>query len=311
MNVSEKAKERFCKDCNIPIHLFKEPYFSNRMDLYDKFYNTKEKYDIFLNELQKYSNEQEYFEEYNRVKDDAINFIKNSEGYKKFNEEDMNKYRVIYAKDLPGKDIFKPSFDGRKFLSIDMKKANFSALYYYDPSMFGMADSWVEFISQFTSNIHIIGSKYIRQVILGNCNPKRHITFEKYIMDGLFFTLSSYLPIDKVVFFSNDEIVYDVTDIYYNTTILEELQKVWYSRHIPVSIEVFTLHKIHATDGYCKEIYNKNGEVSIEFKCLNNYMLPFAIRYVLGQEVTEEDKMFYHEGLLSKFIDVPKIHIDF
>ena len=150
--------------------------------MFDKFYGTLEKWNIFIDELQRYNCEQDYFEEYNRVKDVAILSIKESEAYKRFNEEDMNKYRVTH-KNLPNKDIFKPSNDGKLFISIDMRKANFSSLYHYNNSMFSGAKTWEEFISKFTENKHIINSKYIRQVILGNCNPKRHITYEKYLMN--------------------------------------------------------------------------------------------------------------------------------
>ena len=64
MDVSVRVKERFCKDCNIPIRLFQEPYFMDRLTLFDKFYGTLEKWNIFLDELQKYHCEQDYFEEY-------------------------------------------------------------------------------------------------------------------------------------------------------------------------------------------------------------------------------------------------------
>ena len=53
-----------------------------------------------------------------------------------------------------------------------------------------------------------------------------------------------------------------------------------------------------------------NGKYSIEFKCLDNYIMPFVLRYFLGEEVTESDKVFYHEGLLAKFIDIPKIEVN-
>ncbi len=182
MEVSNRAKERFCKDCNIPIRLFQEPYFLDRIELFDKFYGTVEKWNRFVAELQKYNCEQDYFEEYNRVKDAAINSIKESESYQRFNSEDMNKFAITH-KDLPNKDIFKPTNNEKIFISIDMRKANFSSLHSYDKGIFGNADTWEQFISRFTDNEHIINSKYIRQVILGNCNPKRHITYEKYLMD--------------------------------------------------------------------------------------------------------------------------------
>ena len=313
MEVSARAKERFCKDCNIPIRLFQEPYFTDRLKLFDKFYGTLEKWNIFLDELQKYHCEQDYFEEYNRVKDAAILSIKESEAYKRFNEEDMNKYRVTHE-NLPNKDIFKPSNDGKLFISIDMRKANFSSLYHYDNSMFSGAKTWEEFISKFTENKHIINSKYIRQVILGNCNPKRHITYEKYLMNEVLDVLIKEVGywFDEIVFFSNDEIVIDMdnyADCIRNRNITKSKLEEYFD--FPLNVELFYLHKINGTDGYYKEIIKDINERSFEFKCLDNYMLPFVIRNFLGEEITDSDKVFYHEGLLAKFIEVPKIEVNF
>ncbi len=39
-SVYKSKKERFCKDRNIPIRIFQEPYFTDRLTLYDKFYGT-------------------------------------------------------------------------------------------------------------------------------------------------------------------------------------------------------------------------------------------------------------------------------
>ena len=161
MKISDKAKDRFCKDCNIPLRLFQEPYFTDRLKLYDCFYGTLDKWSLFVKELKKYDCEQDYFEEYNRVKDAAILDIKESEEYQQFNSEDMNKYRVQNG-NLPNKDIFKPSNADKTFISIDMKKANFSSLCHYSKDIFN-ADTWEEFLGKYTNNQHIINSKYIRQ----------------------------------------------------------------------------------------------------------------------------------------------------
>lgn len=313
MEVSIKAKERFCKDCNIPIKIFQEPYFTDRLKLYDKFYGTLKKWEVFLNELQKYHCEQDYFEEYNRVKDAAILDIKNSVEYQRFNVEDMNKYSVTH-KNLPNKDIFKPSNDGKCFISIDMRKANFSSLHHYNSDIFGGASSWEEFIEKYTDNQHIINSKYIRQVILGNCNPKRHITYEKYLMDGVLTYLTEvYVSIERVVFFSNDEIVIDISDMDMDKDIQKQfayqIEKSMMDVPVPLKTELFVLHKIVGTDGFYKEVLNNDGNTEIEFKCLDNYVLPFVLRKFLGEEISESDKVFYHEGLLAKYIETPKIEV--
>lgn len=313
MEVSNRAKERFCKDCNIPIRLFQEPYFLDRIKLFDEFYGTVDKWIRFASELQKYNCEQEYFEEYNRVKDAAIEAIKSSEAYQRFNAEDMNKF-IVTHKNLPNKDIFKPTNDRRVFISIDMRKANFSSLHGYNKDIFGGVDTWEEFITQFTDNRHIVNSKYIRQVILGNCNPKRHITYEKYLMDQTLSLLYDIVGEERIVFFSNDEIVYDMTTASTLHTLnlvrncIEERLNT--KSNIPFRVELFSLHKINGTDGYYKKIYRDKGEYTIEFKCLDNYMMPFVLRHFLGEEVTESDKVFYHEGLLAKFVDTPKIEVN-
>lgn len=311
MEVSEKLKERFCKDCNIPLKLFKEPYFTDRLQLYDSYYNTLDKWNVFVRELEKYRCEQDYLEEYNRVKDTAINDIKLSDGYNRFNEEDMGKYSVKY-KDLPSKDIYKPSNVGELFISIDMRKANFSALKFYDKSIFSNADTWEEFVGRYTENKHIVNSKYIRQVILGNCNPKRQVTYEKYLMGFVLEVLIDELgySASDIAFFSNDEIVINMgkyEDCINKQKILEMVVNVRFN--IPFRIELFYLHKITGTNGYYKEIVKNIIEREYEFKCLNNYTVPFVLRKFNGEEITENDKLFYHEGLLSKFIEIPEIEI--
>nr|DAN96341.1 MAG TPA: hypothetical protein [Caudoviricetes sp.] len=311
MEVSEKLKERFCKDCNIPLRLYKEPYFMDRLQLYDSYYNALDKWNIFVRELDKYKCEQDYLEEYNRVKNAAINDIKISDGYKRFNEEDMNKYTVKY-KDLPGKDIFKTSNNGKLFISIDMRKANFSALKFYNRSIFDNADTWEKFIERYTEDKHIVNSKYIRQVILGNCNPKRQVTYEKYLMGLVLEVLIDELgySASDIAFFSNDEIVIDMgkyEDCIRKRELIEWQIKGYFN--IPFRIELFYLRKITGTNGYYKEIVKNIIEREYEFKCLNNYTLPFVLRKFNEEEITENDKVFYHEGLLSKFIEIPEIGI--
>lgn len=314
MVISNKLKQRFCKECKIPISVYDEPYFSDRLELYDKFYNSKEKWNVFLSEVAKYDCDQDYFEEYNRVKEQAMSSIKESDAFKRFNNEDMNKFLVRYS-DLPTKDIYKESNVNKLFISIDMKKANFSALQHYDSNMFGNSETWEEFIGEYTNNRHIINSKYIRQVVLGNCNPRRQVTYEKYLMGEVLSHIEKYNLKDKVVFFSNDEIVFDMSEdnvelkllLYMCKCLQEDINE---DLNIPCRVELFKLLNIKGTDGYLKEVIKNIGEREYKIKCLNNYMLPFVLRKLQNQEITENDKVFIHEGLLSKFIEIPKIEVN-
>lgn len=321
MEVSMKAKERFCKDCNIPIKIFQEPYFTDRLKLYNPFYNTLEKWDRFVKWLNQYNCEQDYFEEYNKVKDNAISFIKESEAYNLFNTYDFNKFE-IKNKGLPSDAVFKPSNDGKTFISIDMRKANFSSLKHFGDtigkSMFDNCYSWESFMYLFTLNEHIIESKYIRQVILGNCNPRRHITYEKYLMDQVVSLLDEKFDgitdVDKIVSFTNDEIIYEVNSkiySYFSLEIVSYIKKILSDNiRIPFTVEPFTLYKINGIDGYYKIINLEQDKQLIQPKCVDNYMMPFVLRAFLREPVTESDKIFFHEGLLSKFIEVPEIKLE-
>lgn len=307
ITITSKLMQRFCKDCNLPINLFLMPHFTSRLTLYDKYYNCCQKWSTFLSELDAYDTEQDYFEDYNRIKDAAINDIKATNAYQQFNSTDMNQFAVTH-KNLPSKDIFKPSFDGKSFISVDMKKANFSALRNYNPDIFDGAETWTDFLRKYTSNTHILHSKYIRQVILGNCNPKRHITYEKYLMDDILTYLLEVINIDKIVFFSNDEIVFDVSEYNINERekLLVDLSVITENLDIPLRTELFDLHAIPGTNGYFKDNYQNN---TIEFKCLDSHMLPFVIRAINKEPIEPEDKLFIHEGLLSQFVETPKISI--
>lgn len=308
MDISVKLKERFCKDYKIPINLFQEPYFSERINLYDKVYDTISKYERFINAMKNYSTEQDYFEEYNRIKDTAIDFIKGTEAYQRFNTEDMNKF-AVNNRGISKHDIFKPSNDGKLFISIDMVKANFTALSNYDNSIFDMAEIWEDFISKFTANDHIIYSKYIRQVILGNCNPKRHVTYERYLMSKVLDIIEDYKLINSVVFYSDDEVILDMSEIDLTMDEFRAFCKVFSSLTFPLHFEYFTLHKLGGIDGYAKRFRSDSGAPKVEFKCVDGYSLPFIMRKYLGEDITESDKVFYHNGYLAKYIEIPDVEL--
>lgn len=306
---SEKLKERFCKDSNIPIKIFKEPYFTERLVLYDGYYNTFIKWNIFIRELEscRYKNEQDYFEDYNRVKETAMEFIKNSDGYKEFIELDMNEFKTDYA-DITSKDIYHSSNDGHIFISIDMKQANFSALSHFHPGIFDYK-SWENFLRKFTDNEHIINSKYIRQVILGNCNPRRQVTYEKYLMTQLLDEIiekKQFIDRKHIVSLSNDEIVFDVTDTPFNFTLFNKFFWFCSNYEIPLKAEVFKLTKVKGTDGYFVE---STFDSKIKLKGLDSNILPLVVRKLRNEEVTDDDLVFVHNGRLVKYLEVPEIEV--
>ena len=304
MKMTDKLKERFVRDCKIPIRLYTEPYFTERLELLDKFYDTKSKWQAFCVEVEKFPNEEEYFAMYNSTKEAAMDFIKSSEGFNNFNKLDMNQF-AVKNKNLPAKDIFKPSNIGKTFISLDMKKANFSSLKSYDPTIFDNAETWEDFIRKFTDSEYIVSSKYIREVIMGNCNPSRVITYEKHITDTILTKLiTAGISIEDVVFFSNDEIVIDVNKN--PLVILAHIEEVLPTVEVPIRIEQFRLNAVTKNEkiiGYIKLL----TDGTYDFKCFNNQDLLLVMRTLNGEDIRPSDLVFENEGFLAKYIDTPII----
>ena len=54
LEITTKLKERFCKDNNLNIKIFKEPYFTERLKLYDEKFDTLKKWEQFLKDIEEF-----------------------------------------------------------------------------------------------------------------------------------------------------------------------------------------------------------------------------------------------------------------
>ena len=94
--ITETLKKRFCKDMNLNIKIYEEPYFSNLLELYDKQFDTVEKYRQFVELVNFYGGEGEYFAAYDELKDKAITYLNENESMLYFSrKEDMNKFKCV------------------------------------------------------------------------------------------------------------------------------------------------------------------------------------------------------------------------
>lgn len=296
-------KKRFCKDCNLPINLFDEPYFTQRLKALDVQFDCVKKFDTFCADLEKYDTEQEYFEYYNTIKDSVINMIKDNTEYMKFLNDDFADVRVVTKNiTLGNKNLYIEGNQDKTFISIDMKKANFSALRHYSPAIFKNVETWEQYIGFFTPSEHIRNSKYIRQVILGACNPKRQITYERYLMTMLYLHIKNELD-GKVSFYSlgNDEIIISVAGTNVSAkeikaTIATCPQKIGEL----VRFEMFDLQKV-GDYGWMKVIYDEPERV--EFKTINADIYHQIVKHYWNMPITEDDLVFRYNGVLARFLE--------
>lgn len=320
--ITEKLKARFCKDMNYSIKVYVEPYFENFIRLFDKQYNSIEKYRAFVETVQMFGSEEAYFAAYDKVKDDAISYLNNNPTMDYFSkEENMNKFACV-NRGFASSNIYSKNNDGLVFVSIDMKKANFTALHHYSTTIVENKRTYEEFLGMFTDVPHFINSKYIRQVIFGNINPKRQVTYEKYLMDMVLTKLLEVGNIKRedICSLSTDEIVIKVSDgnkqewpdgyVKLNTEYVEAIEKVVKyanDNNIFVRSEYFVLRAIPGCKGFVKKfIYNREG---IEFKCLDSLTMPFVLRAYNGEKVTDLDRVFYYEGKKAMLMEDYEIEV--
>lgn len=308
--ITEKLKERFCKDLNLPIKVFGEPYFSERLVLYDKQYHCLAKYNEFIDLVNRCGGEQQYFALYNSVKDSAISYLNENSVMNYFScEEDFSKYQIKNI-GFPKRDIYHSDNDGKCFISFDMRKGNFTALHHYSPEIVANCNTYEEFLGLFTKESHLIYSKYIRQVIFGNINPRRQVAYEQYLMDIVLTKVLEYFDRSSVVFFSTDEIVVEIHkhDAKYFKKVADDIVDFACGQNIFIRAEVFTLHKIVNTSGFVKKFLFDD---KVDIKGINSIQMPFVLHYLNKTEPTENDKVFLYENVLCKLLDAPNISVDF
>ena len=316
MKITPALRERFCKDLQLPIKIFTDPYFMERLVLYDIHFGCWEKYIDFEKMLEDYADEQEYFEAYNSLKETVIQYLLNNPDFTFFSQtEDMSKF-AIPNRSLPKNSIYKQTMIGKHFVSFDLCKGNFTALHHYNEKIFDGAHTYEEFLSKFTSNKHFIESKYIRQVIFGTVNPKRQVRYEEYLMNQVLDTVLEKFATEKIVYFSTDEIVVELDEKLSETselyTFISNTVNHFIDNGITLRAEVFELDHIKEYDAYIKRVYCKMFQSSgdtikkselLVIKNATNLTMPFVLRHLYKLPPSENDNVFFHEGRLAKFIE--------
>ena len=89
--VTESMKAKFCKDMNIPISIYAEPYFGERLALYNRYKPCISDYVDFLKEVEKEASFDDFLKKYNIFKDNVINDLWSKEGIYKLINEDYTK----------------------------------------------------------------------------------------------------------------------------------------------------------------------------------------------------------------------------
>lgn len=288
-------KKRYCTDMKVPVGVFDDDeLFFDRLQLMGKLDDFNQ-YAEMINRL----GEQEYFRLYGETKENAIKFIKSTSTYEELNKDDMNKYSIREdLRGLPNNDIYNKERVGDRFISIDMIKGCFNVFVTYskmlgEERLFNNGKhNYYKFIDQFTDEQHIKESKYIRQVIFGNCNPRRQTTLEKYFTAKLLCGLldNGYIRKQDIVALHHDEIIISVND--FTIPNIRYIKGEMSLTSVPFSYQLFDIWQLKGTHAFLKNVIDGKNAGQLEIKGGMQIEMPAIHRFLSGQEPNENDLIF-------------------
>lgn len=320
-----RMRKRFVKDMGLPIPVVREPYFSHAMKTLDGQFLCQEKWKLFQDMGLKTFQEMEELSA-NLMKD-LVTKIKATESYQQWEKESETKEKLhrrrrgeqeepkekIY-KSAGGKNLYKESNAGKTFISIDLTNANFLAFRSYSREMVLGYDTYYDLVSSLTKHEYYRRSKHFRMLVFTQFHPIRQQKMWKDLIQRIIAILVedyglvkeediSALSLDEVVFslpehFYADELEKRVDDI------REALSRESFGDSL--KIEAFHLtqlegHMNREEHYFIKEhLYPHNRK--IDFKCIPSFFFLQVYKHYKNLPLSEEDMVFYHQGILSRHL---------
>jgi len=306
--------KRFISDYALPIQLIdSQSYFENRLELYEDEFKAETLWnkleDVIDNKFN--GTVQLFLDNFYAVRENIIQSVKNSPEFQEFNQCNMEKYQMLEIdEDYGTNEIYKGNNIGKYYISIDLSKANYQALRYCGVIK---EPTYQEFIGKFTDLDYIKDSKYLRSVVFGQLNPKRHITVEKYLVSKIYNFLKhsgKYSDLEKdakLVSILNDELIFEVPEnllkmdyTFLKTDIKNELG-------LDCKVEQFRLdmYALITSKGkvvnFFKKIYIPSGQHTLHCLPINYFAIAYNLLFNLKPK--HEDFLILNDGFLSKIIE--------
>lgn len=291
--LSNSIKNRFVKDYSLPIQLVQEPFFSYFIELYEPLFGTKSKLELLLDTIQLHGGEKSFFDAMDAIKNRVVEHITSKPRYADFNAPDAAYLQTPMRVEFAKRNIYSAIHNGTRFISVDLKKANFQSLRWFDPELVDGCSDYEPFIQQFTELPYFVRSKNIRQVVFGQLNPKRFATIQRIIMQDVVVAVTEQFGADKVISLSEDEFI--VTGI--SREALEPVVQA--ATTCALHIREFVIEQIDPDYTYCVKRYCDSPEV--ELKNIPAYVFAQVYRRVRGEKPHPHDLCFFFEEQVAAF----------
>jgi hypothetical protein len=318
-HVLKLLRHRFIEDTSAPIQVLIDPYFTERLTLFNKEFGYLDEYAKYVDFVEKnYKSVEEFLESYHSLRDRIIEKVSNSEAYKDFQADEKITAEikaftpVIGNVNLYTQEQVKEG--SNYFLAFDMKKANFQTLKWINPAILFDCDTYDDFMRKFTDMEIAIKSKRTREIIFGKLNPNRTTKYERILMGIVEETIRETEVVRWFDLFSlnNDEVIYKLKPGVNYKDAINAISKHVSEEHIfnltgiDVRMEFFTLECYHFKTSYSDKVMNvfvkRHHTGKNEYKCANEIYFPQTYKLINGIEVNDNDLVFYYDKTeLCKF----------
>jgi len=184
--------------------------------------------------------------------------------------------------------------EGVKYLSVDLRSANWMSLKKYDPDHINeLGSDYAKFLKKFNLPDVFIHSKYLRQFIFGNVNPKRIAKVQRNIIQEVVRRYQDSLQVEGV---KNDEVIFSFKEFMDIEEIYNQIDTKKYKT------KIFTINRIE--DFRIDTIYDINGNMSYrEMSGVDGTLFFIKLKqYITGEPLDIKDLYFRSNDRLAIWI---------
>lgn len=272
----------FCKlfDINIPEYL-EFDYYINQLSKTYRWKNIKDLIKLYEEAESEIDNLYQF-----RIdkSNELIEFIKSTRAFIDLNDDNL-------IPDYPTTKNFLYE-EGKKYLSVDIKMANWNVLKKYDPQFINeLGDSYEELLEKFGLPKLFQNSKSLRQYIFGNLNPKRQMKAQRVIIEDL---IQKYKDLNlESVCIKSDEVIWIIDSE-------EKIKKVLSTIDQNIfKTKIFTVERVG--DFRINSYYNQYNKFTYKemVGCNGNLFYLNLKKFILNEKIDVRDLYFRMDGNLA------------
>lgn len=294
---SIEVRKKFVEEFEIPIDVFEDPYFSQRLIILDQLYSCRKLWDMFIKEIADFKSFDDYLSFYEAEAAAWKNYFREAESYitndlvKNYFENDMIA--------LPDDEYDLTSQDnGKMFIRFTFKDNGYAMMHKILPEKF-VCETWAGMLDDGYHPEHL---KYSKEFMKKSFFGFRFRGFQmRYIIFGMIRERMNRLTASRFRYQTMDELVFQITGLIADSNIQKVLNDIPNQFGQVVDFDIMQVQAIghKAEYGFLTESVPFNNVEII--RCDNKYITQIVLYMKMGG-ISTDDLIFNADGHLAKFL---------